>query len=89
MSKPENPRAFPLPAASFGPAGDFAVAEEGMTLRDWFAGQALMGMNTWTPCPPEGFKVGPADHANNQRLRAEWAYQQADALLTARQKDTP
>lgn len=31
--KPENPPAFPVPSIS-----------DGMTLRDWFAGQALAGL---------------------------------------------
>lgn len=61
----------------------------GMSLRDWFAGQALVGMGQWVPryqadgtyasgvsqsmCSPQG-------HA----LRAEWCYRQADAMLAAR-----
>ena len=40
MSKPENPSAFPRTGEGFGnPMYD----APGMTLRDWFAGQALAG----------------------------------------------
>lgn len=38
MSAIENPPAFP--AAAFGPMGD-QWTQDGMSLRDWFAGQAL------------------------------------------------
>ncbi len=34
-----NPAAFPLPAVS-----GHHFSNEGMTLRDWFAGQALVGI---------------------------------------------
>lgn len=48
----------------------------GMSLRDWFAGQALAVI-----CSTCGFQGGPwADLARH-------AYQAADALLTARTKD--
>lgn len=46
----------------------------GMTLRDWFAGKALRricSQQQWEMCPPE--KI------------AEWAYEQADAMLKARE----
>lgn len=47
---------------------------QGMTLRDWFAGQALVGIyadsdRQWTP-----------------KLRAEIAYAAADAMLAEREK---
>jgi hypothetical protein len=49
-----------------------------MTLRDWFAGQALAGMGIWSPKtwddPDEVY------FAN----RAKWAYAQADAMLKER-----
>ena len=72
----ENPSAFPIVVPI-----DFRAAEYGMTLRDWFAGQALAGMGTWMP---QGYTNLNADGA--AQARAEWAYNQADALLAARQK---
>ncbi|MEQ8450612.1 MAG: hypothetical protein RIB97_13085 [Nitratireductor sp.] len=47
----------------------------GMSLRDWFAGQALNGMGTWSPNGMPG----------NHKARADWAYEQADAMLKARE----
>lgn len=51
----------------------YHVAGQGMTLRDWFAGQALAGiiaqpnLEGWDPS-----------------ITAEWAYELADAMLEAR-----
>ena len=53
----------------------------GMSLRDWFAGQALVGMGTWMP----NVGTGLLQHPDTLRTRAEWAYAQADAMLTARE----
>lgn len=51
-------------------------AHPGMTLRDYFAGQALAGI-----CTGCGFQGGPWDHM------ALDAYRAADAMLAARAKD--
>lgn len=66
MAKPENPPAFPLAVPT-----DFQFANNGMSLRDWFAGQAItmclkdvsLGYDAW----------------------AREAYAVADAMLSARQ----
>lgn len=47
-----------------------AGAHFGMTLRDYFAGQALAGMN--------------ASEMHAKKM-AEWAYETADAMLAARE----
>jgi len=55
--------------------GSYAVLERptnGMTLRDYFAGQALAGMM----CNPEAF--------NNPSKAAAWSYQFVDEMLKAR-----
>lgn len=57
--------AFP---AEYGPK---TFCSTGMTLRDWFAGQALVGMGTWSP------GLTPMDI----NARAQFAYEQADAML--------
>lgn len=49
-----------------------------MTLRDYFAGCALMGM---TAHP----KIGSAKHATDDQL-AEWAYDAADSMMAERGK---
>ena len=75
MSQPENPSAFPeVP-------GDFNAYEgrAGMTLRDWFAGQALVGLmshNAHDHCPLFG----------DGEPFARDAYLVADAMLAERAK---
>ena len=76
MSKPDDGGpAFPHPNPNY--SQDYGWRHRafgGMTLRDWFAGQALVGMGTWTP----GAK------ANNLPAKAHYAYELADAMLKAR-----
>ena len=60
-----------------GPVVSHRLFESGMTLRDWFDGQSLAGMGTWTPS-------GKA--ALDREERAAWAYGQADAMLREREK---
>ena len=60
--------AFPL--QSIGP--EFAPGYAGMTLRDWFAGQALVGLSVR--------REGKCDADD-----AENAYRLADAMLKARE----
>lgn len=70
MSAIENPPAFP---------NDIEIPHPGMTLRDWFAGQALAGMmgNESTPFSADVAEVEP-------RQIAEACYDLADAMLAAR-----
>lgn len=69
-----NPAAFPV-AASFWTVGSTLEngPQEGMTLRDYFAGQALVSMRA---------------HPANERPDnvAQWAYWVADAMLARRTK---
>lgn len=53
-------------------------AFEGMTLRDYFAGQALAGL----------MAVPYMEQQPSQTVqqRARWAYENADAMLAAREK---
>ena len=75
MGKPENPPAFPNTGA-YGHTGDY-LPEGGMTLRDWFAGQALAGFLA-SESSDAGFYSDSA-HAANQ------AYSLADAMLAQRE----
>lgn len=64
----------------------------GMTLRDYFAGQALAGMDGgWTPMfdwsvLTDGDYGGDEWHARARSERARYAYGQADAMLAERSK---
>lgn len=62
--------AFPL--QSIGP--DFASGYCGMSLRDWFAGQALSGI---VSLGGDGFSLSEQDSAR-------WAYKYADAMMSER-----
>ena len=63
--------AFPFAATD---PSNVAMQATGMSLRDWFAGQAIAG--ACSPAP-EGWSISPQDHA-------AWSYQIADAMLAAR-----
>lgn len=73
MSAPENPSAFPVP-------NDANVnGQEGMTLRDWFAGQALSGM----------LSDGEMTENGGALFLPDLAYAFADKMLAARAKVQP
>lgn len=71
--------AFPM-RATFTRGLTKTTAEfKGMSLRDWFAGQALVGILSG------GFaNTIPHDDAEGGRQAAAFAYQYADAMLKAR-----
>lgn len=74
MERDDGEAAFPQSMERYG----------GLTIRDWFAGQALVAMGTW--CPSVG-KRDPSP-AEIRKARAYYAYAQADALLSARKEST-
>lgn len=65
--------AFPRPYFEHPTNGEHSLAQEGMSLRDYFAGQALGGI-----IASEGESRIPSD------IVAKRAYELADAMLTAR-----
>lgn len=77
-TKNDGGPAFPVREAErFNPENNETHAIEqhwGMSLRDWFAGQALAGMLS-SEYRPDG-----------NQLKAVWAYELADAMLRAREK---
>lgn len=74
----DNPSAFPQhPSAMV--AGERVWGEPGMTLRDWFAGQALAGILA-NPALSNPDLTGDTSSA----VFAEVAYDAADAMLAAR-----
>ena len=74
MSKPENPLAFP------------DETDTGMTLRDWFAGQALSGMLSDSSTVRAIGVVSDGDGRGEGSVAAEMAYGYADAMLKERSK---
>lgn len=85
-----------------GPAFPHMMAEghrdyaSGMTLRDWFAGQARVAMGDWTP--PFGtvwilkngaevmaVRTDREYHEAVHKARAEYVWAEADAMLAARE----
>lgn len=67
-------QAFPQPV-TVGPSDDMYPAYPGMTLRDWFAGQALAGY----------FAAPHTPHRNAQDCAA-YMYAVADAMIAERSK---
>lgn len=70
--------AFPISDAS-GPV------QPGMSLRDWFAGQALVGMNASPALLEAVTSAGAGSGAHYERL-ARHAYMQADVMIEARKR---
>lgn len=56
----------------------------GISLRDYLAIQALVGIGEWVPMPKNGNGVNWASWEHPLSLKAEWAYAQADAMIAAR-----
>ncbi len=77
MAKATGGPAFPVVSES---GVGHAAAFRGMTLRDWFAGQALAGMLAASPS-----ETGLQARSNALKA-AVWAYEFADAMIEEREK---
>lgn len=73
MSEKDGGSAFPVPAGNWS-GGESWNPEGGMALRDYFAGQALIGLCTKSSWP----------HPSHAEEMARRAYHFADAMLKAR-----
>ena len=78
MSKDYGGHAFPIQAYT-RPNGDFQWEQEGMTLRDWFAGKALESHSYHTSIPPD--EEGYAEQV------ASLCYGIADAMIAEKNKE--
>ena len=72
--KTDGGPAFPFPAVTGLPNGDFFYGWNGMTLRDYFAAKVMQGSidSSWF-------------HSDHNRS-AKWCYEVADAMLKAREQ---
>jgi hypothetical protein len=81
--------AFPE-AVAVSPAGDlYYSANPGMTLRDWFAGQAISNAAICTGSAPEYELLrwfGPRGGITRAEIVAAQAHDYADAMLAERAK---
>ena len=73
-----NPPAFPAPA------GVSHITEQGMTLRDYFAAKAMQVLMTETDGINDDNSGSPSWQSSEV---AELAYEQADAMLVAREQE--
>lgn len=76
-ARDDGGQAFPQPV-TVGPNDDLYPAYPGMTLRDWFAGQALTGLVAFDRPHAEG---------NKPEHFGRWAYAIADAMIAERSKE--
>lgn len=75
MSLDHNPQAFATPPLYNPNTGDYIHGEPGMSLRDWFAGQALSGL------------LGNSGRfIHDASVAARDAYRTADAMLDVRSR---
>lgn len=80
MDKPNNPQAYPcLDSNGYG----LSMRDPGMSLRDWFAGQALAGGLANTDTTKTMAMWGSS---GSKTQMAEWAYAHADAMLAERER---
>ena len=78
MSKDDGGPAFPRTIGQQQQGSGYTAWEQdGMSLRDWFAGQALAGRLA---------RPSPNASPIPCKVRAEWCYTMADAMLAARER---
>lgn len=84
MSKNDGGQAFPLHEITYGKEqiGTHIVA---LTLRDYFAGQALVGLMASPLLSPEVYKDMPIEECSE--FFAKVCYKTADTMLAERNKD--
>lgn len=83
-SEHPNPPAFPSPDERDADGCGIREGSSGMTLRDWFAGQAVGAVIR--QCAGDAAFGLPHDIATIEQLFADKAYQIADAMLTERSR---
>ena len=79
--------AFPRPISNDETQGECHVShdQEGMYLRDWFAGKALAHLANGSSASIHAV-AGGGPRAEQQANVAKWAYSMADAMLAERSR---
>jgi hypothetical protein len=72
---------YAYPGERFSENGWKIGVGQGMTMRDWFAGQAMCGIQA-------GYWSNPSISGVSPTMCANEAYQVADAMLAERKKET-
>lgn len=83
-----NPMAFP--SINGDPSYDMPMHHSGMSLRDWFAGQALCSGHVRTTMPDHDLRASFGNYRTGIRreeILAADAYRLADAMLAERAKE--
>jgi hypothetical protein len=90
-----NPSAFPRPFSSDAIApdavpgfGDYIAhsdEQDGMTLRDWFAGHAMQGLLSESGCAI-ATEIADKEGITESQAVASYAFKMADAMLAEREK---
>jgi hypothetical protein len=84
QTKDDGGQAFPCPGMTGLPNDELLWPSMGMSLRDYFAAQALVAAGTWSPLPSD--KAHYYGTQEDAAARASWAYRIADSMLTQRDK---
>ncbi len=84
MSQPENPSAFPRPDVMDAMGCGIREGSDGMTLRDWFASQAIGAVIR--QCAGDAAFGYPEGIESMEQLFASKAFAIADAMLAERAK---
>ncbi len=80
MARNDGGPAFPHDGRDRGPGNTKGWPHDGMTLRDWFAGQALMAAVIQSA-------DDDATVEQNASAAALWAYAYADAMIAVREAE--
>lgn len=86
-TKQDGGPAFPIPPVGTGdPRDGMSSGSNGMSLRDWFAGQALPRAIDYAEKHNDKWETGDVEELMDSTDTAEMAYRYADAMLKAREQ---
>lgn len=85
MARNDGGAAFPRAAAEYGHGGHYE--QDGMSLRDWFAGQALSGISGHLSEMISADIVSKEEILEGFTAASIMAFKLADAMLAEREKD--